>query len=53
MVGAVLAATFVASVLAADFFWAGLLIAVIGGAVLLAVSRRRLANRAGDSADRA
>jgi len=43
VVGAVLAATFVASVLAADFFWAGLLIAVIGGAVLLAISRRRLA----------
>lgn len=43
VVGAVLAATFVASVLAADFFWAGLLIAVIGGVVMLVMSQRRQA----------
>ena len=43
VVGAVLAATFVAAILAADFFWVGLLIAVIGGVVLLVMSRRRMA----------
>ena len=43
VVGGVLAATFVTTVLAADFFWAGLLIAVIGGVTLLVMSRRRAA----------
>jgi hypothetical protein len=48
VVGAVLAATFVAAVLAADFFWVGLLIAVIGGVALLVMSRRRQAATAAD-----
>ena len=39
VLGGVLGATFLAAVLAADFFWAGLLIAVIGGAVLIATMR--------------
>jgi len=41
VVGGVLAATFTAAVLAADFFWAGLLVAVIGGALLIFIPRRR------------
>jgi hypothetical protein len=43
VVGGVLAATFTAAVLAADFFWAGLLVAVIGGALLIFIPRRRRA----------
>ena len=43
VVGGVLAATFAAAVLAADFFWAGLLVAVLGGALLLFVPRRKRA----------
>ena len=41
VVGGVLAATFIAAVLAADFFWAGLLVAVIGGALLIFLPRRK------------
>jgi len=47
VLGGVLAATFVAAVLAADFFWATLLIAVIGGAVLIYTLRRRQGSASG------
>jgi len=42
VVGLVLAATFMVTVLAADFFWAGLLIALGGGVALLVMARRRI-----------
>jgi len=41
VLGGVLAATFAAAVMAADFFWAGLLIAVVGGVILIATIRHR------------
>ncbi len=43
VVGGVQAATFIAAVLAADFFWAALLIAVVGAVVMVVLSRRKSA----------
>jgi hypothetical protein len=45
VLGGVLGATFLAAILAADFFWAGLLIAVVGGAIIIATMRHRQGKR--------